>query len=317
MTDGANGLVGSQSGIIVVAATANSLVVNSYPNATTAGVTHTLLVTARDVFGNVATGYTGTVTLASSDGQAVFVPTPYTFTPGDAGVHTFNGTLDTVGTQSITAADVGDSLLASQSGIVVTPAAAAAFFVTGYPATTAGTANNFTVTARDAFGNVATGYLGAVTFISSDSQATFAPSTFTFIAANAGVQVFSGTLRTAGTQSIIVTDSADNIGGSQNGIVVTASTCVQPGRCRVSDGPRPPAWRTTSPSPPWTPSATTQPGYVGIGRPVQQRRPGLVCSGDLRLRCRGCRRARVQRHAQDGRHPVDPRQRRRQRHQRQ
>ena len=57
----------------------------------------------------------------------------------------------------------------------MTAAAAASLVVTGYPSTTTtGAGRSFTVTARDAFGNVATGYTGTVTLTSSDAAATFA-----------------------------------------------------------------------------------------------------------------------------------------------
>ena len=65
-------------------------------------------MTARDAFGNTATGYTGTVHFTSSDAQAT-LPADYTFTAGDTGVHTFTATLKTAGTQSLTATDTVDS----------------------------------------------------------------------------------------------------------------------------------------------------------------------------------------------------------------
>ena len=49
---------------------------------------HNVTVTAKDAYGNMATGYTGTVHFTSSDGQAV-LPANYTFVAGDAGIHTF------------------------------------------------------------------------------------------------------------------------------------------------------------------------------------------------------------------------------------
>ena len=58
-------------------------------------------MTAYDTYGNVATGYRGTVALSSTDPHAV-LPSSYKFTTGDAGQHTFGVTLDTAGTQSIT-----------------------------------------------------------------------------------------------------------------------------------------------------------------------------------------------------------------------
>ena len=76
-------------------------------------------MTAYDAYGNVATGYTGTVSLTSSDPHAV-LPSDYTFTAADAGQHSFAVALDTAGTQSITATDTAtSSLTATESGIAV------------------------------------------------------------------------------------------------------------------------------------------------------------------------------------------------------
>jgi hypothetical protein len=52
--------------------------------------------------------YRGTVTFTSTDTAAV-LPANYTFTAGDAGVHTFTGVvLNTTGAQTITARDLTD-----------------------------------------------------------------------------------------------------------------------------------------------------------------------------------------------------------------
>ena len=58
----------------------------------------------------MATGYTGTVSLVSSDPLAV-LPSGYTFTAADAGSHGFAVELDTAGTQSITATDTANTNL--------------------------------------------------------------------------------------------------------------------------------------------------------------------------------------------------------------
>src|SRR5206468_2243455 len=121
------------------AAGAASLVVSGYPSTTTAGAAQNFTVTARDAFGNTAVGYTGTVHFTSSDGQAV-LPANYTFTGGDAGVHTLNATLKTAGTQSITATDtVSGAITGAQSGISVNAAAATKLvFTTAAQTLTAG-----------------------------------------------------------------------------------------------------------------------------------------------------------------------------------
>src|SRR5439155_20752342 len=73
-----------------------------------------------------------------SDGQAV-LPANYIFTGGDAGVHTFNATLKTAGTQSITVTDtVSGSVTGTQAGITVDVAGASKLaFTTAAQARTA------------------------------------------------------------------------------------------------------------------------------------------------------------------------------------
>jgi autotransporter-associated beta strand protein len=73
----------------------------SAPASVSAGTAFGITVTARDTYGNVATGYLGTVKFASSDGGAA-LPGKYTFTASDNGVHTFTGLkLRKKGTQTI------------------------------------------------------------------------------------------------------------------------------------------------------------------------------------------------------------------------
>jgi hypothetical protein len=69
-------------------------------------------VTLVDAYGNVATGYTGTVHFSSSDAQAV-LPANYTFSAADAGQHTFAVTFGTTGVQSLTVKDTLSAVLNS------------------------------------------------------------------------------------------------------------------------------------------------------------------------------------------------------------
>src|SRR5262249_5472614 len=98
--------------------------------------------------------------------------------------------------------------------------AAPSFAVTGFPSpTTAGTAGTCTVTAQDANANTLTGYPGTVHFTSSDPQAAL-PADYTFTAADQGVHTFSATLKTAGTQSLVATDTVTASISGQEAIVV-------------------------------------------------------------------------------------------------
>ena len=177
-------------------------------------------------YGNIATGYRGTVHFTSSDVQAV-LPADYNFSSGDNGVHAFSATLDTAGTQSLAATDtVTPTLTVSQTGISVVAGAMSKFVVSGYLATTAGTSHSFTVKATDAYGNVITSYRGSVHFTSSDVQSSL-PGNYTFSAGDNGVHTFSATLKTAGNQSITATDTVtSSIAGSQSGIVVMAAAAT-------------------------------------------------------------------------------------------
>src|SRR5439155_389129 len=153
-TDTANsGIAGTLAGIAVTPAAATALAITGFPSPTTAGVAHTFKVTARDAYGNVATGYRGTLHFASSDAQAA-LPANYTFTAADRGVHTFSATLKTAGSQSLTVTDtVSASVTGTQAGITVNPAAATQFSVTAPTTYTSGTAFSVVVTALDAYGN--------------------------------------------------------------------------------------------------------------------------------------------------------------------
>src|SRR5262249_43986109 len=160
------------------------------------GVSGGFSIVARDPFGNVATGYSGTVHFTSSDPQAVL--------PGNAtlqsGTATFSATLKTAASQTLTATDTSNaSVTGGQTGIGVNPAATSKFAVTGFPSpVTAGVAGTFTVTAQDAFGNTTPAYGGTVHFTSSDAKAVL-PANSTL---RSGTGTFSATLKTAALQTL-------------------------------------------------------------------------------------------------------------------
>jgi hypothetical protein len=212
---------------------ATTLLLSGLTSPITAGVAANLTVTAENADGSVDTGYTGTIALTSTDGQAS-LPANYTFVAGDGGVHSFSVTLKSAGTQALTASDtVTGTITGSEGGITVNPAAASTLLVSGFPATvTAGVAGNVTVTAEDAFGNTATGYTGTVHFTGTDAQASL-PADYTFVAGDGGVHSFSVTLKSAGTQALTASDTVTGtISGSEGGISVNpaaASTLLVSG----------------------------------------------------------------------------------------
>ncbi len=227
VTDTSNPALGeSQSGIVVVPAAPTAWVFTGLPASSTAGTNQSFTLTAFDPFGNVATNYFGRVHFTSSDSQAV-LPADYTFTTADAGSHTFTAVLKTAGNQTITVTDTVNIVFTGSQSMAVTPASAASLSVAGFPATTAGVAQTFTVTLRDAFGNIASGYAGTVAITSSDPLASL-PASYTFTAADAGVHTFTATLKKAGTQSITVKDTAvPTLSSTQAGITVAAAAVSQ------------------------------------------------------------------------------------------
>jgi hypothetical protein len=102
-------IAGSQAGIVVNPAVASQLVINA-PSSVTHKVAFSLTLTVEDAYGNVVTGYAGTVHFTSSDSTAT-LPANYTFTAADAGVHTFvnTTTLRKKGPETITVTDTLNS----------------------------------------------------------------------------------------------------------------------------------------------------------------------------------------------------------------
>jgi hypothetical protein len=115
-------VTGTISGIDVSPAAASHFVLSGFPSTVTAGVAQSFTVTATDPYGNVATGYTGTVAFTSSDPAAI-LPGNSKFTSSNHGVQSFSVTFETAGTRSLTVTDTSSGITGTQSGISVAPAA--------------------------------------------------------------------------------------------------------------------------------------------------------------------------------------------------
>ena len=158
-------------------------------------------------------GYAGTVHFTSSDAAAV-LPADSTLTNG---VGTFSATLNTAGSQTVSATDTVTSSITGSSGTINVTSPATHFTVSAPAAATSGTSFNFTVTARDVANNVATGYAGTAHFSATDATAVLpANSTLTN-----GVGTFSATLNAAGSWTITATDTVtSSITGTSGPITV-------------------------------------------------------------------------------------------------
>ena len=229
-SDAAAVLTSATQQATVTPANAATLTVAGYPSSTVAGVAHSFSLTARDAFGNTATGYLGTVHFANTNDVAATLPADYAFLAGDAGTKSFSATLKTVlgGTKTLSATDtVMATITGSETGISVTPAGAVSLEVGGYPSpTVAGVSHAFTVTARDTYGNTDSNYAGTVALTASNDAQVVLPMSSTLFA---GTGTFSATFKTVagGTKTLSATDTVTaSVTGSQSSIAVTADTAT-------------------------------------------------------------------------------------------
>jgi hypothetical protein len=213
------------------------------PSTTVAGQAFDVTVTAVDPFGQVALGYTGTVTFSSADPYGATLPADSTFAASDNGTQTFPGaaTLYTAGTWDVTVTDTSSRITGSAQ-VAVTPAAAVGFMVTAPATVVAGTPFDFTVTAVDPYGNTDTNYQGTVVFSTMDPAGTLNPMGYTFQPRDLGTATFPGgaTLNTPGnTWDVTATDVNSGITGAA--------------AVAVTSGPAPhssPGWVHESPTTP-------------------------------------------------------------------
>jgi len=235
-TDAANTVTGTSGRIAVSAAAASHFVVTG-PSATVAGSNLTFTVVADDQFNNTATGYTGAATLTSTDtNSSARLPSPSVLS---SGAGTFSATLTTAGSQTVNANDAANSVAGTSGRITVSAAGASHFVVTAPGATVAGSNLLFTVVAEDQFNNTATGYTGAPTFTSTDTNSlTKVPSPS---ALSSGAATFSATVTTVGSQTVTATDAANTVTGTSGPIAVSAAAATHffvtaPGQATTGSG---------------------------------------------------------------------------------
>ena len=200
------------------------LLLSGVPGSVTAGATFSFTVTALAPGGGTDTGFVGTVDLSSSDPQVAGLPATFAFTSTNKGTHTFTGVaFKTAGPQSITAtAAAVPAETGTEGNILVQPAAAKSLLLSDSGNPASGVPFAITVTAMDAYGNVATRYGGTVNLSSTDPAAELpvtysgntpaAPvaATYSFAPEQQGTGTFYVTFETSGTQSLTATDSSNS-----------------------------------------------------------------------------------------------------------
>ena len=212
------GITGSAL-VTVAAAAASHFAVTAGATATTAGNPIAISVTALDSFGNVVTGYSGTMRFSSSDSQAL-LPSNATLSSG-AGF--FAAVLIKAGNQTITATDVTfGNISGTCSAVAVSAAAFTHFAITTPASVTAGQAFSVGVVAVDSLGNILTNYHGTVHFSSSDAVAGLPlDSTLTN-----GAALLSATFKTSGSQTLTASDAAAGINVSA-AVIVSAASAIR------------------------------------------------------------------------------------------
>jgi hypothetical protein len=179
------------------------------PATVPAGQAFNASVVAENELGNPVTSYSGTVHFSSSDASAqVVLPADSTLTNGQG---TFSAKLVKAGAQTLTVSDAANSFTTTAT-VQITPLAASSLSLVTPATAVVNTPFKVTVTLKDAFGNVATGYTGTVHFTTSDPLATSLgtmPANYAFTSTDAGTHTFSATLMTPGSQTITAADAVN------------------------------------------------------------------------------------------------------------
>ena len=197
-----------------------------------AGLAQAVTVKALDTLGAVVSGYLGTVHLTSSDAAAV-LPADYTFTAGDAGVHSFTLTLKTTSTtaQSVSVVDTagpalgGDGAIGGSQSVLVGPVG---YQISSFAYQAAGSSQGYYAYALDINGNH-TLFNDGVIVTSSDPLSLHAGTLpgvgFLFGNLSFGSGV---TFKTPGVQTLTLTDLLNS------SITSSVSVLVGPAQLAVS-----------------------------------------------------------------------------------
>jgi hypothetical protein len=162
-----DGISPSPTTINGAGAASYSLAVPTAPASVVAGTAFPVKIEAKDSFGNLASSYSNSVTIAASPNDPLASFSPTTFS---GGMLTFNATLKTAGVRVIMITDsVNSPVLTISTASITVTAGTAATLTTNLPSSLVGDAApiTFTVTAKDTYGNVATSYSNVVAFSSS------------------------------------------------------------------------------------------------------------------------------------------------------
>jgi hypothetical protein len=241
LTATAVGLPVATSGAFnVIASVATRLFYTVQPSNATAGAsTIAVTVEARDASGQLASGFTGTVTLGITSGTGApgASLTGTNTAVAAAGVATFSGlSIDKSGIYKLTATDNPDAVTAATSGFfTIAPDVATHLVYTIQPSTTGALATiapQIELTALDANNNVATSFTGNVTLAINNNPSLGTLGGTTTKAAAAGLATFNNisidnagvgyTLDATSSLATVTSDPFDITASTANHLVFTA-----------------------------------------------------------------------------------------------
>jgi hypothetical protein len=203
-------------------------------NPQTAGVGFSVTVTAYDAYGNVETGFTGSVSLTESNGGTV---TPSSVTISSGGQVTTTVSVSKVGT-GVTLGAISGGKTGTSGPFDVTSGALDHFVFNTVGNQVAGSAFSVTITAADSQGNTVTSYTGTPMLSYSAGSVTPFSATGGF---TAGVWTGSVTVTVAGGRVSLGVDDGSGHVGTSNLFAVThasvaTSIAVTPNPASVTAG---------------------------------------------------------------------------------
>jgi hypothetical protein len=214
-----------------VAVTVSPASVNSFtvptPSTQTAGGAFSETLTAKDAYGNTATGYEGAKTIAfsgpanSPSGEAPKYPASVSFT---GGVSSPGASITLFNASSATLTATQGTIIGSSGSFAVSAASANKFTVPTPSTQTAGSAFSETLTAKDAYGNTATGYEGAKTIAFSgpaNSPSGEAPKYPASVSFTGGVSSPGASITLFNASSATLTATQGTIIGSSGSFAVS------------------------------------------------------------------------------------------------
>ena len=222
---------GSLSAADVTAGTPVQLAITTAPPASlTANNPFGLTVSVEDGFGNVATGYSGSVTLSLSSNPGSGTLQGTTSVNAVNGVATFSGlSLNTAGSGYVLQASAGNLTTATTGSLTVAPAGPAQLLITSAPpaSVTAGSAFGLTVEVEDAFGNVDTTFEGPLSLTLSGDPGNGALQGTTTVNAVDGVATFSGLSLNTADSGYTLQANLGNVTGNAGSLTVTPGAAAQ------------------------------------------------------------------------------------------